>query len=167
MTPIQTHSFPYVPHGQMAIRNQPANNITITTATSSTSLLPITIGTTYKQITGFSLEDGMGFTFESNGLKVHHNGKYRFGGWAAIRHSANTSTTGVLFAIRRNGVIVGNTPSPVPALMPNVGDVGLIAGEGFVTLQAGDVIEVYVGSDRTGTVTVENCTITGHYLSPY
>ena len=167
LIPIQTACHPYVPYGQMAVRNNPSNVVTITTATTNTSLLPITINTTYKKVEGFSFERGMSFKLVSNGLQVMQQGIYKFSGWASIRHSQNNATVGVLFAIRRNGIIVGNTPSPVPAKIPNTGDVGLISGEGLVELQNDDIIEVYIGSDKTGVVTVENCTIIGLFISPY
>lgn len=167
MIAIQTKNHPYTPYGQMAIRNMQDNNITLDTSTPDTTLVPINIDVNYKKITGYSLEYSKGFILTNNGLQVLQSGIYRFGGWAAIRHESNNATAGILFVIRRNEVIIGNTPSPVPALMPNVGDVGLITGEGLVTLQAYDIVETYIGSDKAGDVTVENCTITGTYLSPY
>lgn len=163
----QMVSHPYTPIGQMAIRNSTTNSVSITQATTSDMLLPISIGTTYKKVTGFSSEIDRGVSTVNDGLTVNTSGFYRFGGWASIRHSQNTSTSGVLFAVRRNGVIIGTTPSPVPALLPNIGDIGLISGEGFTELLAGDSIEVYVASNKTGTVSIVNCTITGHFLTPY
>lgn len=145
----------------MAIRNSTTNTVTIDTATVDDQLLPIQIGTTYKQITNFTQELSKGITLSSNGLKVHTSGIYRFGGRASLRHSQNTTTVGILFAIRRNGIIVANTPSPVPSRVPNIGDIGTISGEGLSTLLAGDSVEVYVAANKVGVVSIQNCTITG------
>lgn len=147
-------------HGQMSIRNKQNNTIAITTACSSDSLSNIIIGTNYVPITGFDPEvTDHGVEFIDGGLSVMVSGRYYFSGWASTRHSHNNATVGVLFVIKRDGVVVGNTPSSVPAKMPNIGDIGSIAGGGFATLEAGDVVIPYIASDIVGTVIVENCTI--------
>ena len=87
------------------------------------------------------------------------SGRYYFSGWASTRHSHNNATVGILFVVKRGGAVVGNTPSSVPAKMPNIDDVGSIAGGGFATLEAGDIVIPYIASDTIGVITVENCTI--------
>lgn len=164
---LQTHSYPYTPFGQMAIRNNTTLYTEITQSTPDTTLLPINIDTNYFRIENFNLEYFKSFELVNNCLQVKQSGIYRFGGWAAIRHEKNTATAGILFAVERAGNIVGFTPAPVPALMPNIGDVGLIAGEGLVSLEACDGVCVYIASDKAGDILVANCTITGLFISPY
>lgn len=152
------------PVGQIAVRNNPTNNVVITTATSDDSLSDITADVTFLRVPGLSSEVDSGIGFDGEGLEVSLDGTYYFSGWASIRHSANTATVGILFGLKRDGVIIGTTASAVPSRMPNTGDIGQISGGGIVTLQAGDVIIPLVGSDKLGTVTVENITVDGCFL---
>lgn len=150
-------------YGDMSVTTNEANTVTIGAgqATASDTLLPITYNTTYFEIPGFSgnISNGVVYDAANGGLRVTAPGDYQASGWASVRHSANTSTVGIVFGVKRGGTVIAVSPRPTPARIPNGGDLGLISGEGLLNLQANDVIVPLVGSDNQGTVTINNATI--------
>jgi hypothetical protein len=150
-------------YGDMSITTNEANTVPIGAGQTTTddTLLPITVGTTYFEIPGYSANISKGVAYDptNGGLRVTASGDYQASGWASVRHSANSSTVGVVFGIKRGGTIIGVSPRPTPARIPNGGELGLISGEGLVALQADDVLVPLIGSDTAGTITINNSTL--------
>lgn len=149
-------------YGAMHITQDETNTITITTATTDDTMLPITQGTTYLHVTGFSagVEENVTYNATYGGLQVGIAGDYRADGWLSVRHSVNGATVAVVFGIIRGGVYVGLSARPTPTKMPNGGDLGLISGGGSLNgLQSGDILVPLIASDTLGTVTVNNATL--------
>lgn len=150
-------------YGDMSITTNEANTVSIGAGqtTVNDTLLPITVGTTYFPIPGYSGNISSGVVYDSanGGLRVTAAGHYQASGWASVRHSANSSTVGVVFGIKRGGSFIGVSPRPTPARIPNGGELGLISGEGLVSLQVDDVLVPLIGSDTAGTITINNSTL--------
>lgn len=150
-------------YGDMSITTNEANTVVIGAGqvTTDDTLLPITFGTTYFEVPGYSgnISSGVVYDASNGGLRVTAAGDYQASGWASVRHSANSSTVGVVFGIKRGGTIIGVSPRPTPARIPNGGELGLISGEGLVALQVDDVLVPLVGSDTAGTITINNSTL--------
>lgn len=154
--------------GEMNITTNESNTVTIVPGQDlpNDTLIPITPGTTYFPVPGYSAGISEGLTYEpsTGGLRATVTGTYEFGGWLSCRHSVNASTVGVVFGIYRKGAFVGISPRPTPAELPNGGDLGLISGRGLVELQQGDTIVPLIGSDNSGTITINNSTLVGKLL---
>lgn len=152
-------------YGDMSITTNESNTVVFTTGqnTASDTLLPITYNTNYFKIPGYSAGTNGGFPYDAavGGLHATVAGVYKISGWASVRHSANTSSVGVVFGIFRGGALIATSPRPTPTRIPNGGELGLISGEGLVTLEVDDVIVPLVGTDTVGTVTINNSTLVG------
>ena len=163
-----TDNTPVVVFGEMNITTNEANTVTFGAGqtTVDDTLLPITAGTTYFEVPGYSggIQDGLVYDAGNGGLRATVAGTYHFDGWLSCRHTINGSTIGVVFGIKRGGVIIGTSPRPTPTKLPNGGDIGLISGTGFVVLAIDDVVVPLIATDSQGTVTINNSTLVGKLL---
>lgn len=163
-----TDNTPVVVFGEMNITTNESNTVTFGAGqtTADDTLLPITPGTTYFEVPGYSggIQDGLVYDAGNGGLRATVAGTYHFDGWLSCRHSLNGATVGVVFGVKRGGVIVGTSPRPTPVKLPNGGDVGLISGTGFVVLAVDDVVVPLIATDSQGTVTINNSTLVGKLL---
>lgn len=163
-----TDNTPLVVFGEMNVTTNESNTVTFAAGqtTADDTLLPITPGTTYFEVPGYSggTQDGLVYDAGNGGLRATVAGTYHFDGWLSCRHTVNNSTVGVVFGIKRGGVIIGTSPRPTPAEMPNADDIGLISGTGLVTLAVDDVIVPLIATQNVGTVTVNNSTLVGKLL---
>lgn len=151
--------------GDINITSNEANTVTIGAGqvTTSDALLPITYGTTYFKIPGYSSGTSRGLPYDAavGGFRCTIAGTYKFDGWASVRHDQNGATVGIVFGIFRSGSILSTSPRPTPAKMPNGGDLGLISGGGLAALEVDDVIVPLIGSNTAGTIIINNSTLIG------
>ena len=163
-----TDNTPVIVFGEMNVTTDETNTVTFAPAdtTSDDTLLPITAGTTYFEVSGYSggIQDGLVYDAGNGGLRATIAGTYHFDGWLSCRHTANNATVGAIFGVKRGGSIIATSPRPTPAKMPNAGDIGLISGTGLVTLEIDDVVVPLIATDNQGTVTVNNSTLVGKLL---
>lgn len=163
-----TDNTPPVAFGEMNVTTNESNTVTFGAGqiTGSDTLLPITPGTTYFEVPGYSAgtQEGLVYDAGNGGLRATIAGTYHFDGWLSCRHTANGATVGVVFGVKRGGTIIATSPRPTPAKMPNGGDLGLISGTGLVTLAIDDVIVPLVATDTAGDVTLNNSTLVGKLL---
>lgn len=163
-----TDNTPVIVFGEMNITTNEANTITYAggQTTADDTLLPITPGTTYFEVPGYSggIQEGLVYDAGNGGQRATVAGTYHFDGWLSCRSTGNGATIGVVFGVKRGGVIVGTSPRPTPVKLPNGGDIGLISGTGFVVLEVNDVVVPLMGTDSVGTVTINNSTLVGKLL---
>lgn len=163
-----TDTTPVIVFGEMNITANESNTVTFTAGqvTASDTLLPITSGTTYFDVPGYSAgtQDGLVYDAGNGGLRATVAGTYHFDGWLSCRHTANGATVGVVFGVKRGGTIISTSPRPTPAKIPNGGDLGLISGTGLVTLAIDDVVVPLIATDTAGTVTINNSTLVGKLI---
>ena len=163
-----TDNTPVIVFGEMNITTNEANTVTFGAGQTTTddTLLPITPGTTYFEVPGYSggIQDGLVYDAGNGGLRATVAGTYHFDGWLSCRHTVNNSTVGVVFGVKRGGVIIGTSPRPTPAEMPNADDIGLISGTGLVVLEVNDVIVPLIATQNIGDVTINNSTLVGKLI---
>lgn len=163
-----TDNTPVIVFGEMNITTNEANIVTFGAGQTTTddTLLPITPGTTYFEVPGYSggIQDGLVYDAGNGGLRATVAGTYHFDGWLSCRHTVNNSTVGVVFGVKRGGVIVGTSPRPTPAEMPNADDIGLISGTGLVVLEVNDVVVPLIATQNIGDVTINNSTLVGKLI---
>ncbi len=163
-----TDNTPVVVFGEMNVTTNEANTVTFGAGqtTADDTLLPITAGTTYFEVPGYSggIQDGLVYDAGNGGLRATVAGTYHFSGWLSCRHTVNNSTVGVVFGVKRGGVIVGTSPRPTPAEMPNADDIGLISSTGLVVLAVDDVAVLLVATQNAGDVTINNSTLVGKLI---
>lgn len=139
-------------YGQRAITNN-ATVIAVTAAVDST----LNTNTDYIQVTGIwnAIPDGINsnVTQQTNSFTVGITGAYRIQVWANVTSSVNNMTIGLKFAI--NGTIaVGRRPK---AFMGTLGDYTNVNGWGLTNLNAGDVVTLWMASDKTANITIQDC----------
>lgn len=101
------------------------------------------------------LEDGV--TFSVNKLTANHAGVYDLNFWACLTgFPSNTARIGMKFRI--NGATFSDMK--VVTKSNSNGDDGLLAANDFITLSANDYIQLYIASDVTGNVVINNLTLT-------
>ncbi len=163
-----TDNTPVIVFGEMNITTNEANTVTFGAGqtTASDTLLPITPGTTYFEVPGYSggIQDGLVYDAGNGGLRATVAGTYHFDGWLSCRHTVNNSTVGVVFGIKRGGAIIGTSPRPTPSEMPNADDIGLISGTGLVVLGVDDVVVPLIATQNIGDVTINNSTLVGKLI---
>lgn len=163
-----TDNTPVIVFGEMNITTNESNTVTFTAGqtTADDTLLPITPGTTYFEVPGYSggIQDGLVYDAGNGGQRATVAGTYHFDGWLSCRHTVNNSTVGVVFGVKRSGVIIGTSPRPTPAEMPNADDIGLISGTGLVVLAVDDVVVPLIATQNAGTVTINNSTLVGKLI---
>ena len=163
-----TDNTPVIIFGEMNITTNESNIVTFAAGqtTADDTLLPITPGTTYFEVPGYSggIQDGLVYDAGNGGLRATVAGTYHFDGWLSCRSTGNGATIGVVFGVKRGGVIVGTSPRPTPVKLPNGGDIGLISGTGFVVLAVDDVVVPLIATDNQGTVTINNSTLVGKLI---
>lgn len=163
-----TDNTPVIVFGEMNITTNESNIVTFGAGQTTTddTLLPITPGTTYFEVPGYSggIQDGLVYDATNGGLRATVAGTYHFDGWLSCRHTVNNSTVGVVFGVKRGGVIVGTSPRPTPAEMPNADDIGLISGTGLVVLEVNDVVVPLIATQNQGDVTINNSTLVGKLI---
>lgn len=163
-----TDNTPVIVFGEMNITTNEANTVTFGAGQTTTDdkLLPITSGTTYSEVSGYSggIQDGLVYDASNGGLRATVAGTYHFDGWLSCRHTANGATVGVVFGVKRGGAIIATSPRPTPTKLPNGGDLGLISGTGLLTLDINDVVVALVGTDTQGDVTINNSTLVGKLI---
>lgn len=156
-----------LPVASVAITVNPSDNETLTISTANPTLTP---PTGFVLESGYAIEDIQDrndhFTLVNGELQLQNlsggSDYYIIGdGFLSASHSSNNSTVGLVFGFTRGGTTT-LTPRVVVAKFPNQGDVGTLAGGGMIGddgnqfyLQNGDKIGVYVGSDNTGTVSID------------
>lgn len=101
------------------------------------------------------LEDGV--TFSTNKLTVQHDGVYDLNFWACLTSfPSNTARIGMKFRI--NGTTFSDMK--VVTKSNSNGDDGLMAACDLVELSANDYIQLYIASDTTGNVIINNSALT-------
>lgn len=101
------------------------------------------------------LEDGV--VFNTNKLTVQHDGVYDLNFWSCLTSfPSNTARVGLKFRIN------GTTFSDMKVVVKSNsnGDSGLMAANDLVQLSANDYIQLYIASDTTGNVTINNMMLT-------
>lgn len=101
------------------------------------------------------LEDGV--VFNTNRLTVQYDGIYDINFWSCLTSfPSNTAKIGVKFRIN------GTTFSDMKVLTKSNsnGDDGLLAANDLVQLSANDYLQLYIASDTTGNVTINNMMLT-------
>lgn len=119
----------------------------------------------YVKVANFSVERNVNATLDSGSdIVIPANGVYIAPiAWADFRHSVNGSTVGFIFAYERAGFYYFSQ-RPTSHRVPNGGQVANISGGGTINAQQGDKFSLWVASDTTGTVIVNNSNITMHIL---
>ncbi len=105
------------------------------------------------------LEDGV--TFSTNKLTVNHAGIYEINFWACLTSfPSNTAKIGLKFKINNT------TFSAMKVLTKSNsnGDDGLLAANDLIQLAENDYIQLYMASDTTGNVIINNMMLTAKMI---
>lgn len=129
---------------------------------AKTAAVDPTLGTNadYTQITTIwdAIPGGVnrGITQQANSLTIARDGYYQVEFWATVAASVNNTVVGFKFAV--NGVIsLARKPK---ARSGTAGDVNTIAAHGQLALVAGDVITLWLASDKTANITISDALFT-------
>lgn len=105
------------------------------------------------------LEDGV--TFSVNKLTFDHAGVYDLNFWACLTSfPSNTARVGLKFRI--NGTTFSDMK--VVTKSNSNGDDGLFAANDLISVSANDYIQLYIASDTTGNVTINNMMLTAKMI---
>lgn len=96
----------------------------------------------------------------SNYLEISQTGYYLISFWANVFNNTTSNTVAVKFAV--NGTdFVERRPK---AELPNSSDMGNISGSGIHEFTAGDKIYLYIASEKTANITIEDMALSLTYL---
>lgn len=138
-------------YGQLTI----TQNVTVTAKTAAVDQTLAT-NSDYTQITGIwnAIPHGLnlGVTQQTNSFTVGVAGVYYIEVWATCTSSVNNTNIAVRFAV--NGVIsLGRRPrTKIQAANDRVN----LSAHGFVQFAAGDVVTLWLASDKTANITMED-----------
>jgi len=149
-------------YGQLTITNN-TSTIAVTAAVDST----LATNSDYSQITGIwnSIPHGInnGITQQTNSFTITKTGAYRIEMWANVTSSVNNTNVAVRFA--KNGVItLARRPR---AYIAAANDRINMSAHGFAELTAGDIITLWIASDKTSNITIEDCVFSAEGLRMY
>lgn len=95
-----------------------------------------------------------GLAFTSDSIVVQVKGVYRIEMWASVKTSTNNTSIGFKYA--KNGVVLsGRRPKH---FLRNAGEAANMSAYGYIQLEAGDEIELYVASDVATNLLIEDAT---------
>ena len=121
----------------------------------------------YSQVTGIfaTIPDGIvnGVTQQTNGMLINTTGPYEIKFWASMTSSVNNTNVSYKFAV--NGVI--STARRPRAKIGSGGDRVNVSAHGYISLNAGDVITLWIASDTTANITIEDCVFSVVYLGGF
>lgn len=142
---------PPADYGQRAVSNN-STVIAVTAAVDPT----LSTNSDYIQVTGIfnATPDGEneGVTQQTNTFTIAVSGDYRIEFWANAKSSVNNTQIGFKFAV--NGVI-GLVRRP-KIFIDIVGEVHPGGAFGYSHFAAGDVISLWLASDKTANITIED-----------
>jgi len=138
-------------YGQITISNN-STIISVPAAVDTT----LATNSDYVQITGIwsAIPHGFnnGVTQQTNSFTINKTGVYRIEMWANVTSNQNNNNIAVRFA--RNGVItLIRRPR---AFISSANDRLNMAAFGYAELTAGDVLTLWIASDKTSNVTIED-----------
>lgn len=138
-------------YGQRAI----TQNATVKAMTAAVDPT-LSTNSDYSQITGIfnATPDGenSGVTQQTNTFTIALAGVYRIEVWASVSTSVNNTQLALKFGI--NGTIgLGRRPK---LFIRNTGEVHTLGAFGYHHFDAGDVISIWVASDKTGNLLFED-----------
>lgn len=138
-------------YGQLNVTNN-TSTIALTAATDST----LATNSDYIQVTGITdaLPHGLnnGITQQADTLTVQQDGDYELHIW--VDASSSVASTVIAFKFAVNGVIVpGRRPKN---FLRNSGEFHNMSAHEWASLSAGDVLSLWVASDKTINLTVED-----------
>lgn len=148
--------------GQRTITNN-------TTTTPKTAAVDSTLSSNsdYTQVTGIfaELPDGItsGVTQQTNGMLIGTTGPYEIKVWASFTSSTNNTNVAFKFAV--NGAI--QTARRPRARVGTTGDRVAVAAHGYINLTAGDVVTLWIASDQTANITIEDAVFSVVYLGGF
>lgn len=148
--------------GQRTITNN-------TTVKAMTAAVDPTLSTNsdYSQVTGIfsALPDGIvnGVTQQTNSMLINTTGPYEIKVWSSFTSSVNNTNVSFKFAI--NGVI--QTARRPRARVGTTGDRVSVSAHGYINLTAGDVVSLWIASDQTANITIEDGVFSVVYLGGF
>lgn len=137
-----------------------------TSVIAKTAAVDATLSTNsdYTQVTGIFavLPDGIvsGVTQQLNSMTVQHTGPYEIKIWASMTSSLNNTNVAYKFAV--NGVI--STQRRPRAKIGSGGDRVNVSAHGYINLTAGDILTLWIASDQTANITIEDAVFSVVYL---
>lgn len=140
-----------------------------TTTTPKTAAVDPTLvsNSDYTQLTGIftALPDGIvsGVTQQTNGMLIGTTGPYEIKLWSSFTSSVNNTNVAFKFAV--NGAI--SLVRRPRARVGTTGDRVAVAAHGYVNLTAGDVVTLWVASDQTANITIEDAVFSVTYLGGF
>lgn len=152
----------YHQYGQLTVSNN-STVIAVTAAVDPT----LATNSDYKQVTGIwnAIPHGFnnGVTQQTNSFTITKTGVYRIEMWANVTSSANNTNVAIRFA--RNGVItLVRRPRAYIAAANDRLNMGAF---GFAELTAGDVLTLWIASDKTSNITIEDCVFSTEGMRMY
>lgn len=140
-----------VNYGQRAVSVN-TSAIAKTAATDPT----LATNTDYTQVTAIfnATPDGVnrGITQQANSLTIARAGTYEITFWGCVTSNSNNTVVGFKFAV--NGSITLNRRPRVR--VRNAGEVVPVSANGFITLAVGDIVSLWMASDTTANITIQD-----------
>ncbi len=99
------------------------------------------------------------FTILPDGrIQVNVDCIFKIDAYFDVTHTINNATVGVVFGVDDGGGITFNDRS-IHAKMTNSGDISNMSGMGVYNAVAGDLIGLYVASDKSGDVEIKSSVV--------
>jgi len=148
------------PHyGQRSI----SGNATVIAVTAAVDLT-LSTNSDYVKITGIwdAAPSGQvnGITQQTNSFTVVRKGVYNVAVWVCVTSSANNTNVAFRFA-KNDAITLVRRPR---TLVAAAHDRKTIAAHGFVELEPDDVLTLWVASDKTADITVEDCVFSAEQM---
>lgn len=141
------------------------------TGTGNTDLNPAIYGSSFVTlINGYNLHLNKSdvFNVRADGrVEVLAAGTINLTSYFDMKHSANGSTLGMVYAINRGADPTIFSARAVHARFPSSSDIGHLAAVGIYQAQAGDILGVAVASDNSGTVSVRTSSLVFEYKGDF
>lgn len=122
----------------------------------------------YVRVGNFDVGVFKKMTLSADGFVMDVPGRYKVSpAWGSLHHTANSSVVAFVFGVKSAADgLIRFSQRPTPARLPNVTDPGNVSGGGVVDCAVGDELSLWLASNNTGTVTLENANILVEMLDP-
>jgi hypothetical protein len=147
---------------QIHFAERTITNNAVTIAVSAAVDQTLLTNSDYIQVTGVYDSTSSGFrngaTVGTNSLTVNRKATYKLMAWSSL--TSSVSNTNVSFRFAVNGVIVMTRRNR--ARVGTSGDRVGFAAHGFIPLNDGDTVTVWIASDKAANITIEDAVFSLH-----
>jgi len=130
------------------------DNLTAQSFTAATDLTLATNSDYEEIVLPFTFNNVKNVTTGPNYLQIDNPGTYQIDFWANAKSSVNATTLAVKFVVNDTSFV-----SRRPKLrLPSIGEYSNFSGSGIHTFAAGEQVKLYLASDKTADITIEDLT---------